>query len=204
MLRSRQVINIFERCFGPTLWSFNQLPEEIWLMLNYQQKKNYFWGVSTWHCQGERQDECKWQSFVSRGLSRLEIIVGKTQIRQILLVWDKSWPNSESASHGNTDAFITDFRAFLNFFSNLPDLLQPVMVEKKTLPEAQRTDPGCWVHNLSKYLNLNSFKLISVKLLQLVAIWPPDGATCIGCQFCHRMHHLHIDSKFDHQWHQLH
>ena len=30
-------------------------------------------------------------------------------------------------------------------------------------------------------------------------IWPPDGATCIGCQFCHRMHHLHIDSKFDHQ-----
>ena len=68
----------------------------------------------------------------------------------------------------------------------------------KTLPEAQRTqgiESITWV-NLSTRIVWNWFQWNFLNWLQ---IWPPDGATCIGCQFCHRMHHLHIDSKFDHQ-----
>ena len=69
---------------------------------------------------------------------------------------------------------------------------------EKTLPEAQRTqgiESITWV-NLSTRIVWNWFQWNFLNWLQ---IWPPDGATCIGCQFCHRMHHLHIDSKFDHQ-----
>ena len=68
----------------------------------------------------------------------------------------------------------------------------------ETLPEAQRTqgiESITWV-NLSTRIVWNWFQWNFLNWLQ---IWPPDGATCIGCQFCHRMHHLHIDSKFDHQ-----
>ena len=87
---------------------------------------------------------------------------------------------------------------------------------KETLSEAQRTqgiESITWV-NLSTRIVWNWFQWNFLNWLQ---IWPPDGATCIGCQFCHRMHHLHIDSKFDHQmapialvpylttrWHHLH
>ena len=92
----------------------------------------------------------------------------------------------------------------------------PWSVIHKTLPEAQRTqgiESITWV-NLSTRIVWNWFQWNFLNWLQ---IWPPDGATCIGCQFCHRMHHLHIDSKFDHQmapialvpylttrWHHLH
>ena len=71
-------------------------------------------------------------------------------------------------------------------------------IKKKTLPEAQRTqgiESITWV-NLSTRIVWNWFQWNFLNWLQ---IWPPDGTTCIGCQFCHRMHHWHIDSKFDHQ-----
>ena len=51
----------------------------------------------------------------------------------------------------------------------------------KTLPEAQRTqniDSITWV-NLSTIIVWNWFQW------NFLQIWPPDGATCNGCQFCH-------------------
>jgi len=69
---------------------------------------------------------------------------------------------------------------------------------QETLPEAQRTqgvESITWV-NISTRIVSNWFQWNFLNWLQ---IWPPDGATCIRYQFCHRMHHMHIDSKFDHQ-----
>ena len=93
-----------------------------------------------------------------------------------------------------------------------------------------KTDPGYWVHNLSKSFNLNTLKLISVKLLELVAnlatrwrhlhwlpilppdaslaywfqIWPPDGANCISCKFAHQMAPLALVPYLTTRWHHLH
>ena len=54
-------------------------------------------------------------------------------------------------------------------------------MNKKTLPEAQRTqgiESITWV-NLSTIIVWNWFQW------NFLQIWPPDGATCNGCQFCH-------------------
>ena len=70
--------------------------------------------------------------------------------------------------------------------------------QQKTLPEAQRTQGIVSITwgNLSTRIVWNWFQWNFMNWLQT---WPPDGATCIDYQFCHRMHQLYIDSKFDHQ-----
>ena len=92
------------------------------------------------------------------------------------------------------DRVFNNWKTICYLFCLVWDQCSPV----KTLPEAQRTqgiESITWV-NLSTRIVWNWFQWNFLNWLQ---IWPPDGATCIGCQFCHRMHHLHIDSKFDHQ-----
>ena len=69
----------------------------------------------------------------------------------------------------------------------------------KTLPEAQRTqsiESITWV-NLSTRIVWNWFQWNFLNWLQ---ICPPDGATCIGCQFCH----LHMIPNLTTRWRQLH
>jgi len=133
-----------------------------------------------------------------------------------------------SPSHSkNVDSLHT----LLFFATTVKQVRMPLvwLLRLKTLPEAQRTqgiESITWV-NLSTRIVWNLFQWNFLNWLQ---IWPPDCATCIGCQFCHRMQPLEywfqiwppdaancISCKFAHQmaplalvpylttrWHHLH
>ena len=68
------------------------------------------------------------------------------------------------------------------FLALLLEMSQKISMRfEETLPEAQRTqriESITWV-NLSTIIVWNWFQW------NFLQIWPPDGATCNGCQFCH-------------------
>ena len=76
------------------------------------------------------------------------------------------------------------------------------------------TDLGYWVHNLRNFFQPKLFQIHlsqnQMTLLARLSIWPPDGATCIGCKFGHqvaqpaitatlatRCYHLHCHITWD-------
>ena len=157
----------------------------------------------------------------------------------IKFTWEATWLTDGSAimpfKH-SLKSFSTDrlwvYNAEIFFVASFDHIKSAVrrtkLNLKKTLPEAQRTQGIefiTWV-NLSTRIIWNWFQWNFLNWLQILS---RDGATCIGCQFGHWVHHLLwfqiwppdgancISSIFDHQmaslalvanmatrWHHLH